>query len=231
MALVAYITTVGAALISECIGNTLVFTRADLGTGGDQVESNCRARTALAAKAADAGISRVVGSDGSAKVTVQYSNESQTTALSVKEIGIYGKKSGTSAETLICYANFGDTPDVIQPEAAAMFVRLYEIIIAVTGVAALTIQNSYSAYQEVIEAVGLLKGDGQGGVTPAVAGVDYAAANHTHDASAIISGILPIVRGGTGASTAAGALANLGVIYSETEPAYQAGAIWLQPVS
>lgn len=34
--------------------------------------------------------------------------------------------------------------------------------------------------QSLIEATGLLKGDGQGGITAAVAGTDYAAASHTH---------------------------------------------------
>jgi len=37
-----------------------------------------------------------------------------------------------------------------------------------------------------------------------------AAGNHTHDATAITSGVLPIARGGTGASTAAAALTALG---------------------
>lgn len=41
---------------------------------------------------------------------------------------------------------------------------------------------------------------------------------------------LTVGSGGTGATTAAAALANLGVIYSDTEPTYQAGAIWLKPV-
>ena len=231
MSLVAWVTTAGSNLISECVGTDtpLVFTRAELGTGGSQVVD--RSISALAAKAADASISRVVGTNGSAKVTVQYSNAEQESALSVKEIGIYGKKSGAATDILICYGNFGSTPDVIQPEAAAMFVRLYEIVLAISGTATLTIENEYSAYQTVIEASGILKGDGAGGVTAAVAGTDYAAASHTHDASAIVSGTLPINRGGTNATTAAQALANLGVIYSATEPTYQAGAIWLQPVS
>lgn len=42
--------------------------------------------------------------------------------------------------------------------------------------------------------------------------------------------IIQVANGGTGANNAAQALRNLGIIYSETEPAYQAGAIWLKPV-
>lgn len=40
--------------------------------------------------------------------------------------------------------------------------------------------NDFSSQQE-ITAEGLLKGDGEGGILMAVAGTDYAAANHTHD--------------------------------------------------
>ena len=39
-----------------------------------------------------------------------------------------------------------------------------------------------------------------------------------------------VASGGTGATNAADALKNLGVIYSADEPTYQAGAIWLKPV-
>ena len=235
MALVAYITTVGAALLSECVGNTLVFTKAELGNGGDQVEVNCRARTSLASKQADAGISNVQGTNGSCKVTVQYMNSSQQSDISVKEIGIYGKKQGSSAsDTLICYANFGSSPDVIQAASAAQFARLYEVIIAVTGVAAVTVSSQSGVYQPSVLVSGILKGDGLGGITAAVAGTDYAAVDHTHAlTSASITGELPIAKGGTGvsgASTVADVLAGLGVIYSATEPTYQAGAIWLQPV-
>lgn len=44
--------------------------------------------------------------------------------------------------------------------------------------------------QAKITASGILKGDGDGTVTSAVAGTDYAAASHTHNASAIVSGTL-----------------------------------------
>ena len=44
--------------------------------------------------------------------------------------------------------------------------------------------------QAKITASGILKGDGDGTVTSAVAGTDYAEASHTHNASAIVSGTL-----------------------------------------
>ena len=58
-------------------------------------------------------------------------------------------------------------------------------------------------------ASGILKGNGSGGVTAAVAGTDYAAASHNHSASNITSGTLGIARGGTGGTTAQDATWNL----------------------
>lgn len=46
------------------------------------------------------------------------------------------------------------------------------------------------------------------------AGIDAAASSHNHSASDITSGTLPIGRGGTGATTASGALTNLGAAAS-----------------
>ena len=55
--------------------------------------------------------------------------------------------------------------------------------------------------QPKITANGILKGNGSGTISAAVAGTDYAAASHNHDASAITSGTLSVARGGTGASS------------------------------
>lgn len=230
MALVAYITTAGANLISECIGGSLVFTRAQLGSGGDTDAATCRARTALAAYEQDAQIARVTPSDGTAKVTIQYSNTSQQGTLTVKEIGIFGKMAGAANDILICYANFGSDPDTILPSSAALFARMYEIVIAVSGVASVTATVDSSAFQPLITVEGLVISDGNGNFT-SVSENYYAVANHLHAlTSPNITGVLPISKGGTNAATAAQALANLGVIYSATEPTYQEGAIWLQPV-
>jgi len=55
--------------------------------------------------------------------------------------------------------------------------------------------------QATITASGILKGNGSGTITAAVAGTDYAAASHNHNASAINAGTLGVARGGTGRST------------------------------
>lgn len=70
------------------------------------------------------------------------------------------------------------------------------------------------------------------GVTPANIGA--APTTHTHAASDITT-VIPVTGGGSGASTAAGAIANFEyathmVIYSATEPTVVSGKIWLKPI-
>ena len=84
--------------------------------------------------------------------------------------------------------------------------------------------------QAEITAQGLLKGEGGGSVVAAVAGTDYAEATHTHSVSDLTD-TLPVSKGGTGATTAASALTNLGIIYSSSTPTVINGGIWLKPVS
>lgn len=87
-----------------------------------------------------------------------------------------------------------------------------------------------SSLSDITGTLAIAKG-GTGATTAAAArtALGAAAASHTH-AVADITGTLPISKGGTGATTASAALTNLGVIYSATQPTYQAGAIWLKPV-
>lgn len=75
------------------------------------------------------------------------------------------------------------------------------------------------------------------GITPTAIGAatadhthDYAPTTHTHSLANDTTGILPISKGGTGATTAKEALTNLNIIYSAIEPAYKDGGIWLKPV-
>ena len=68
-------------------------------------------------------------------------------------------------------------------------------------------------------------------VTPTQIGA--ATDDHVHDLSNPdeIVGTLPIERGGTNGTTAPQALANLGIIYSDTEPEKVEGRIWLKPMA
>ncbi|QPX61875.1 minor tail protein [Microbacterium phage DannyDe] len=55
-----------------------------------------------------------------------------------------------------------------------------------------------------------------------------AALNHTHGAEDITSGTLPIVRGGTGATTWEAARQALNIYAQASQPAYAAGRIWIK---
>lgn len=91
-----------------------------------------------------------------------------------------------------------------QPDTAS------SVVMAILSDSSIIVQT-YST-QPLIEVTGLLKGDGQGTISAAVAGTDYAAASHNHSASNITSGTLSIARGGTGATNASSALNNLGAV-------------------
>ena len=69
-----------------------------------------------------------------------------------------------------------------QPDSAS------SVVMAILSDSSIIVQT-YST-QPLIEATGLLKGDGQGTISAAVAGTDYAAANHTHDYLPLTGGTL-----------------------------------------
>ena len=84
------------------------------------------------------------------------------------------------------------------------------VVMAILSDSSIVVQT-YST-QPQIGANGLLKGSGDGNISAAVAGTDYAAASHNHSASNITSGTISIARGGTGATSASSALSNLGAV-------------------
>lgn len=59
--------------------------------------------------------------------------------------------------------------------------------------------------------------NGSANVSWSLSEIGAAATSHNHSASNITSGTLPIARGGTGATTAAGVLTNLGITATATE--------------
>ena len=243
MALKAYITNAGITVLNKCVGRQvgMTFSKAEFGSGVRVDETACKNATALVTPYTSAAVTqyttvqKAVYQNNSAKVTIQLSSGGmgKTETLTINEIGLYARDPESNADVLYCYATFGDTPDTIS--GSALFMRAYDLVVAVTGVTSVNLAVTPTGLQATITASGLLVGDGQGGVREAVAGVDYAAANHNHALnSANLTGSLPIAKGGTGATTASQARVNLEVakvIYSETEPVYEAGAIWLQPIS
>lgn len=64
-----------------------------------------------------------------------------------------------------------------------------------------------------------------------VAGGMWKAVDKQKTSAQDLYGTVPIESGGTGATNAKDALTGLGIIYSETEPEYVEGRIWLKPIS
>lgn len=244
MALKAVITNAGNNMLTKCVAaGTINFSRAEVGSGAYGSESAARAATALNSiiTGANVSISRASYTGNAAQVSVQLATDSES-EMTIREIGVYISDPGNSSSSVLaCYAWYETEAEADHITGGALFNRLYDLVMAITGAADLTVTAALSGLQERISATGILMGDGNGGVTAAV-GVTayttnantYAKGNHTHalanDNS--ITGTLPIAKGGTGGTTLAEAQTNLGitkVIYSSSTPTVVNGAIWLQP--
>lgn len=188
MGMMAYITNAGLTALNALIAaqKAVVFSKAEVGRGVCTVESQCKARTSLVTKTGDALVSGVTLDGGMANVAVQYSNAGISTTQTVNEIGLY-IRNVSNADVLFAYVTFGDgtTPDYIYPASAAQYIRVYNIMASVAGATSVSVIMSASAMQKSIGATGILKGNGNGDVVAAMAGVDYAAANHTHTSESI----------------------------------------------
>ena len=143
----AYLTSAGLNVLNKIIASkgTLVFTKAEFGSGKVTGEAACRARTSLAAKTADASLVKVTYEGGEAVVSTQYSNAGLAAGFFVNEIGIYVKDPTTSNSVLYCYVTFGDNPDWIAPASSAQYVRTYDVVTIISSAASVQVQASPSA--------------------------------------------------------------------------------------
>lgn len=88
-------------------------------------------------------------------------------------------RANGSVAPLIGFRGLEGDREVIFSATALVLGHLMTSAVIITENNTVTI-NDFSLQQE-ITAEGLLKGNGEGGILMAVAGTDYAAANHTHD--------------------------------------------------
>lgn len=154
MALASYLTNAGLVVLNKVLasGGPLNFTRAELGSGVETSEANCRARTSLKNKIADASLVSVAYEGGEAKISVQYVNTGLATGFFVNEVGIYAKDPTTHADVLYCYATFGDTPDWIAPASSAQYIRTYDIITIISSVQTVTVEvapSTLATYEQL----------------------------------------------------------------------------------
>lgn len=139
MAVNAYVTAAGAAVLSEVIGlgGTLTFVRADLGSGTVTDPAECRAMTALDTKVTETGIVSAALANGVAQVSVQYGNADLTEGFYLGELGVFAKDPVTNDPVLYCYVSF-DEPEWIPPATSATYTRVWDIATPVSTVASVS---------------------------------------------------------------------------------------------
>lgn len=215
MNLKPYITNAGMAILNRLMitGQALSISSARLGSGklsfSDESDRAIAAaeRTELIDERVEAQVVRCQLKDGVYSVVVQVESVNIEEELYVWEIGLYAKEDGDQ-EALLCYISFSDAPDWIPPATVAQYVRNYEIGIAIQ-IENAVMKVSPAALVKMEEFLGHAEDKSNPhDVTPAQIGA--AMDSHTHIASQI-SDIVPVSKGGTGASDAAAARENLGV--------------------
>lgn len=247
MALKAIVTTAGAAMLTECLKlKTIYYSRAAVGSDA-WTGTEAKGKTALKSEipGVDVAISNVAYTGNAAQISVQLSTNGNQ--MTIREIGVYMSNVSGAAGVLALYAYYDEGESDIIAEGA-LFSRIYDIVMAITEGAGLTVNYAASGLQHIITANGILFGDGKGGVTAATGVIAYNAdpntyskGNHTHNLNRTseteLLGKLPISKGGTGAATAEEARAKLGVpqiIYTAAgavTPTVVEGAIWLQAIN
>ena len=183
MALKAYVTTAGAAVLNYLLANqgTLTFVRADLGSGHEDNATACRALTAVKTKVTEAQFVAATLNNGNARVSVQYDNASLATGFSLNEIGLFVTDPQTSNPVLYCYITFEGDADVIAPGATASYIRVWDIVTPVSTLATVSATISSSAYATTgqLATQGLPTGGSQGQVLVKSSATDYASSWQT----------------------------------------------------
>lgn len=159
--------------------------------------------------------------DAKANVSHTHSISSGTTGTLSIARGGTGKTTADEARVAL-----GITPENIGA-AAAQHTHNYAGSASAGGAANSALKLNTSVNLTIGDAAKPF--NGENGVSWTVEEIGAAAANHTHTTSQL-TGTIPVANGGTGATTPAEALVNLGIIYSTSIPPVVNGAIWLNPV-
>ncbi|MDR1629597.1 MAG: pyocin knob domain-containing protein [Oscillospiraceae bacterium] len=176
------LTAGGAALLASAPGNILRITKAVCGAGSVP-ENELANQTALTNSKQEMQITKLSAQENVSGIRLQLHNNGVGQAFDLRQIGIFGKLNQNPEDVLYMILQ-NDTPDVIPSEN----------------------ESPNYVYECLVNLI-------LGGAESVEANVDTAAfstVGHTHDAAEIISGTLPLNRGGTGAQDAAGARASLG---------------------
>ena len=126
MALTAYVTDAGTVVLNKVMAQhgTLLFVRADVGSGLETDPADCRALTALVDKVTEAQYIGSSMSGGQAKISVQFRNTGLSEGFYIKELGLFAQDPETEQPVLYCYVSFGDTPEWIAAASTATYTRM-----------------------------------------------------------------------------------------------------------
>lgn len=183
----------GAALLASSIAQAkpVIYTIAKLGTGsaGTSDVSELAERTALVTYYDDADIVKKASDSTVLVVSAQYWNTNVSSAVAIKEIGLYAKLQGQAdnAAVLFSYLTFGDSQDLIPAYSTTPVQRTYDIPFDFgTGEAvSVTIDPSglvpASAVSTSATAGAIVQRDSNGKVAGDITGSAYQLGGHTYD--------------------------------------------------
>lgn len=226
----AFVTNNGLVVVNSLAlsGNTLTVTRARLGDGVIASEIEAKSLSNLIHETMEADIVGVSIKDGWHVISIRISNTKLDTDLTVNEIGLYcADPDDPEKEVMFYYATFGDKPDWIAPNSLAHYTRTYDLCLNVGLVGSVNVTISPDALVTVEEMENAMQADKLlakiVSVSGAGCGLDsdmldgkhanaFANKSHTHALeSSELTGITPISKGGTGASSTEQAREKLGV--------------------
>lgn len=188
------ITTAGEAMLARAAaGETLVLDGASVGKGVVLSTAAAKALTALIDPVAEATTSSPAVAGQQISITVEYRNDMNgglETGFALSEFGITAHV-GDDPSGLLYYGSLGDAPQTVKPIDQGLDAHRFPVAIAVTGEVTVTLDYPVGVFLTQAE---LEAQKGQPG------GLAELGDN----------GAMSVAQGGTGATTAQGALYNLG---------------------
>lgn len=168
----ALVTNAGAKILQRSMnGETFYLDHAAGGTGTVQA-SALMAQVDLAAQKQIFPITKVSILPSGQKVSIQINSVGLTAGYQMQQIGIWAHV-GTDAPVL--FAILQDQAGIAIPSKTDMpdFTMTFYAVIAVSGNVKFNLTVDTSTLQKIIRVPGMIKGDGDGNFTPAIAGEDY----------------------------------------------------------
>ena len=212
----AVVTDAGQALQASLAGTGKGFSFTRAASGAGVAAGDLAAQTALTDERQALSLQPAQTLAG-AKIRLQavLSNNGLQTGYTMHQLGIFAKAEDSETEVLYAIAQ-DETGDAIPAAASAPGFSVdwtYIVGYGNAGQVTVTLDPAGVVDFGSVGQPGGVAGLDENGKVPGtqLPAMDYAPSEHTHAADDIVSGVLALARGGTGAGTAQGARANLEV--------------------